>query len=101
MLDVRPGDATVVIGTREDLLVDGGRVSDMVWVSYLPPYDPLVDVKVRYRSDPVAARLVGGGGDWEIWFDGRQEAAAAGQAAVVYRGAEVLGGGTVEGPLRR
>ena len=103
VLDVQPATATVVIGTREDLLVDGVRVSAMSWIAGAPPADPEVLVKTRYRS-AAGARPIGAGaadGEWEIWIDTPQEAAAPGQAAVVYRGDEVLGGGTIEGALRR
>jgi tRNA-specific 2-thiouridylase len=102
VLDVQPATATVVIGTREDLLVDGVRVAAMSWIAGSPPDDPGVMVKTRYRSAPVPARLQHVADDeWEIWTESPQEAAAAGQAAVVYRGDEVLGGGTIEGTLRR
>jgi len=102
VLDVRPGTATIVVGPREDLLVGGVEVSGMSWVSGAPPEEAAVEVKIRYRSAPVGARLVAGvDGIWEIWFDAAQEAAAAGQAAVVYRGSEVLGGGTIERGLPR
>ena len=102
VLDVRPGTATVVVGSREDLLVDGVEVSGMSWVAGSPPVDSAVEVKVRYRSDPVPARLSAGtAGTWEIWFETQHESAAAGQAAVLYGGDEVLGGGTIEGALHR
>lgn len=102
VLDVRPATATVVVGTRDDLLVDGCRVAGMTWVSGAPPADPVVEAKVRYRSAPAAARVSeSADGTWEVWFDAPQEAAASGQAAVIYRGDEVLGGGTIEGTLRR
>ena len=39
--------------------------------------------------------------EWSVWFSEPQEAAAPGQAAVFYRGDEVLGGGTIESALRR
>lgn len=101
VLDVRPADATVVVGRREDLLVDGCRVEAVSWVSGRPPEGGGVEVKVRYRSEPVPARLVPAGHGWEVWFDAPLEAPASGQAAVFSRGDEVLGGGTIEGVLRR
>ena len=102
VLDVRPAMATVVVGSREDLLVDGVGVSGMSWVAGAPPADAGVEIKIRYRSDPVPATLSAVADDtWEIWFATPQERAAAGQAGVVYRGDEVLGGGTIEGLLRR
>ena len=102
VLEVRPATATVVVGSREELLVDGCRVSGVTWVAGRPPASVGVEVKVRYRSPAVPARIDhGGGGVWDVWFDRPREAAAPGQAAVFYRGDEVLGGGTVEEALRR
>jgi tRNA-specific 2-thiouridylase len=37
---------------------------------------------------------------WDIWFDSPQEAVSPGQAGVVYRGDEVLGGGTIAAALQ-
>ncbi len=100
VLDVRPASATVVVGRREDLLAAGVEVAGMSWVADAPPDDPEVEVKVRYRSDPAPARLeAGAGGRWLVWFGEPRERPAPGQSAVVYRGDEVLGGGTVEAAL--
>ena len=97
VLDVRPATATVVIGRREELLVGGIAVSGATWVAGRPPPDPAVEVKVRYRSEPVAARLdPKGEGSWSVEFHTPQERPAPGQSAVFYRGDEVLGGGTIE-----
>jgi tRNA-specific 2-thiouridylase len=52
-------------------------------------------VKVRYRSRPVAAAVIPSGADWRVEFERPQEGVAPGQAAVFYRGDEVLGGGTI------
>lgn len=102
VLEVRPATATVVVGTRGDLLADGVRVSQMSWVAGSRPAGDEVEVKVRYRSEPIPAGLVAAaGGAWEVWFDTPREGAAPGQAAVLYRGDEVLGGGTIEDNLRR
>jgi tRNA-specific 2-thiouridylase len=54
-----------------------------------------VEVKVRYRSQPVAAAVYPAGADWRVEFERPQEGVAPGQAAVFYRGDEVLGGGTI------
>ncbi len=88
--------ATVTIGAREDLLVDGCRIERPAWVRGEPPRG-CAHVQLRYRAGAVPARLDGA----EVWFDEPQAAVAAGQAAVLYDGDEVLGGGTIAEALRR
>ncbi len=103
VVDVDPGSATIVVGTRDDLLVDGCRVTATSFVAGSPPSGDRVRVKVRYRSPAVGARLEPGPDDevWTIWFDEPLAAVAPGQAAVFYRGQEVLGGGTIGATVRR
>jgi tRNA-specific 2-thiouridylase len=103
VVDIQPAAATVVIGRKEDLLVDGCEVSDVSFVAGHPPQDPDVAVKLRYRARPVDARLLpaeGDGSSWRVLFERPQGGVAPGQAAVLYRGDEVLGGGVIEAPIR-
>ena len=87
--------STVTIGRREDLDVTACVVGDVSWVLEPPADGDAVDVKVRYRADAVAATVERHGNDWLIEFAEPQRAVAPGQAAVAYRGDEVLGGGTI------
>lgn len=95
VVSVDPGTATVVIGCRDDLLAAGCAVAGVS--STGAPFDDgmAVTVKVRYRSHPVPARLAAGESGWMVWFAEPQPAVAPGQAAVFYRGDQVLGGGTI------
>jgi len=95
VVDIDPGSASVVIGTREDLLAEGCRVEGVTFVSGRPPQTPAASVKLRYRSRPVPARLDADGSDCMVCFDEPQEAVAPGQSAVFYDGDEVIGGGTI------
>ena len=45
------------------------------------------------------ATLVVEGNETRVWFDEPQRAVTPGQAAVFYRGEELLGGGYIVGPL--
>jgi tRNA-specific 2-thiouridylase len=55
-----------------------------------------VEVKVRYRAQPVPSKVTRErDGSWEVLFDQPQHGVAPGQAAVIYVGEEVLGGGTI------
>lgn len=100
VLSIDPEAATVVVGPRAALEVPGCLLTGVSWVAGHPPTDAAVEIQLRYRSDAVGARLVRSPRGWEAWFDEPQEAIAPGQAGVVYRGDEVLGGGTIASALR-
>jgi tRNA-specific 2-thiouridylase len=95
VVDIEPATATVVIGTKADLEVTGCAMADVSFVAGEPPAGDDLTVKVRYRSVPVAARLEEDGDGWRVVFAAAQLGVAPGQAAVLYRGDEVLGGGTI------
>jgi tRNA-specific 2-thiouridylase len=98
---IEPETATVVVGNEDDLLDQGCVVEDVVFVAGHPPPDRRVEVKIRYRSAPVAADLEQtADGCWRVGFDDPQRAIAPGQAAVFYSGDEVLGGGTIREAVR-
>ncbi|MEM7595295.1 MAG: tRNA 2-thiouridine(34) synthase MnmA [Cyanobacteria bacterium P01_A01_bin.83] len=88
----------VVVGNRHA----GGRldctVSRMNWVSIAEPQTPIkAEVKIRYRSTPVAAQIIPlGDSRSKIVFEEPQFGVTPGQAAVLYSGELVLGGGIIE-----
>lgn len=88
--------ATVVLGRREDLLATGADLADVSWVAGTPPAAGPVEVKIRYNAPAVPATVSPGrDGRWEVTFAEPQHSVAPGQAGVIYRGDEVLGGGTI------
>ncbi len=95
VLDIEPREQTITIGTYEDLLVDGCTAIDMRSTGSLPGVGDAIDVKVRYRSEPVPATVAEAGERWTFRFDERQPKPAPGQALVMYDGEYVLGGGTI------
>jgi tRNA-specific 2-thiouridylase len=86
----------LVVGFKDELYADGGRVRDINWIAD-PPEAPLaVDTRIRYRHRAAAARLTPVGPDAAVVrFDRPQAAVTPGQGAVFYRGDEVLGGGWI------
>jgi tRNA-specific 2-thiouridylase len=52
-------------------------------------------VRVRHRHPPAPAEIRAVEDGFECAFDAPQRAVAPGQAAVVYRGEEVVGGGVI------
>ncbi len=91
--------ATVTIGRRDDLLVAGCVVTGMSWVAGRPPQSAELAVQVRYRSEAVPCRVDVEGDSLRVHFADPQHAVAAGQAAVLYDGDEVVGGGTIAAAL--
>jgi tRNA-specific 2-thiouridylase len=89
------GTATVTIGPRPALQREGCRVGGVTFVAGDPPRCDAVQVKIRYRSPAVPARIEPTGEAWAVRFDNPQTGVAPGQAAVFYDGDEVLGGGTI------
>ena len=100
VVDIEPLERTVVVGTYEDLLVDGCTVGDVSFTADAPPSTADVTVKVGYRAQPVAAILEPSGNQWEVSFVERHPAPAPGQSAVFYTGDRVLGGGIIQGVTR-
>lgn len=93
---IDPVGATVTIGSAADLTRGGCTVRDVTFVAGRPPPARDVEVKIRYRSDPVPATLDAADDErWQVRFTRPQPAVAPGQSAVFYRGAEVLGGGII------
>ena len=88
----------VVVGDRHA----GGRldctVSRMNWVSIAQPTSPIrAEVKIRYRSKPVFAQIIPlENSRIKIMFEEHQFGVTPGQAAVLYSGDMVLGGGIIE-----
>ena len=88
----------VIVGDRNA----GGRtectVSRMNWVSIAEPTSPIrAEVKIRYRSQPATAQIIPlENSRIKIMFEDRQFGVTPGQAAVLYSGDLVLGGGIIE-----
>ena len=101
VVNIEPATATVVIGRKEDLEVKGCTLEEVSFVAgEMPPAETALTVKVRYRAQPVAAELHHSADGYEVSFLEAQRAVAPGQAAVLYAGEEVVGGGTIGAVIR-
>ncbi len=90
----------VTVGTREQLKRYGLRATAVNWVSGQQPDDIQVAAKIRYRQEPIAATVSPTTATTAaVWFQEASPAITPGQAVVFYDGAQVLGGGWIEGPL--
>ncbi len=85
-----PASKQVIVGPKRALAVSAARLSEANWLSSAQG-QPLL-AKVRSLSKPVPARLEG---EW-LHFAAPEYGVAPGQAAVLYAGDRVLGGGWIE-----
>lgn len=94
----------IVVSDEEELFSDTLCVKDFNWVSisaedFLRTQREPLKAKIRYRHTPALARIIiedpSDTSRVKIIFDKPQRAITKGQAAVVYEGESVIGGGTI------
>jgi len=85
-----PATRRVIVGPRAALGVASARLSDINWLG--GDYSGPITAKVRSLAKPVPAQLSGD----RVLFDSPEYGVAPGQAAVLYAGDRVLGGGWIE-----
>ena len=86
---VEPETKRVVVGPRRALAVESATMTDINWLG--GDFSGPLTAKVRSMAKPVPARLVGD----RVVFDVPEYGVAPGQAAVLYAGERVLGGGWI------
>lgn len=85
-----PATRAVIVGPRAALAVGAARLNEVNWLA--DDHSGPVQAKVRSLARPVPARL---DGDMLV-FDAPEYGVAPGQAAVLYDGDRVLGGGWID-----
>jgi len=103
VLEVRPEDRAVVVGTREELVSVGVRVGGINWLVDSPP-EPgeMVDLQIRHRAPARGARLLAVDereGLMTFQFTEPEGAVTPGQSAAIFRGDQLLGGGRIHSAL--
>ncbi len=91
---IEPEARRVIVGPRRALAVDALELGELNWLGskqLLTQGEP-VEVKVRSMAAAVPAKLQGE----RLSFAAPEYGVSPGQAAVLYRGSRVLGGGTIE-----
>lgn len=88
----------VVVGDEDDLFADTVEAGEVRWVAGAPPETGVaIEAKARYGAKAAPARLLEAAGERAVVRFARPwRALAPGQAIVLYRGDEVLGGGLIE-----
>lgn len=99
VISTDPATQRVVVGRGGDLRRARLFAREVNWVSISPPREARrAEVKIRNKHDAAPATVLPTGDDTrvEIVFDEPQRAVTPGQAAVMYDGDLVLGGGWIE-----
>ena len=88
VLRIEPEQARIVVGPRRALAVDAMRIADWNWLA-----EEQREVSAKVRSLAPATPAVRSG-EW-VRFDKAEYGVAPGQAAVLYDGTRLLGGGWI------
>ena len=97
--EINPQTNQVVIGSKDQLAKPGLTANEANWLVEPTDLPHQVSVQIRYNAPPQPAQIRVDPSDktrFSVDFDEPQLAVAPGQAAVVYDGPRVLGGGWIE-----
>jgi tRNA-specific 2-thiouridylase len=100
VLEIEPDRRRVVVGPRAALAETGVSLRELNWLAAPAVAGMAVTVKLRSTATPLPARLQPGAqpGEAELVLDTPAGAVAPGQAAVLYDGERMLGGGWIRRP---
>lgn len=96
VIDIDPETSRVIVGDAEDLAVEEFQIDHTIW--HAPPPGECFEatVKIRYAHPGAACTVfLRSDGTARVRLRSAQRAVTPGQAAVCYRGDEVLGGGWI------
>lgn len=96
VIELRPEDNSVVVGSQDELLSDTLWAESLSFVSGRAPQGPTrIEAKGRYRSTDIPGTLTVEGARARVELDEPVRAVTPGQAVVFYHGDNVLGGGII------
>lgn len=98
VIALEPATNRVIVGSDEDLHKTSCIVAEMNWIACAePPASLRAQVKIRHKHEPAWAMIEPKNArSARVVFDKPQRAITPGQAAVIYDGDVVLGGGWIE-----
>lgn len=97
VLDVSVVNNTVTVGSQNQLNVVGIRADSAVWLADVPSVDEVLQAQVRAHGKPFDVRVSVNGNALTVSPLNDQEAVAAGQTLVIYRGSRALVASIVTG----
>lgn len=101
VLEIEGRSKRVVVGKRDELGCHGLIAQGVNWVERPDQEEITAEVQIRYRSAVIPCRIRALQGEGcEVYFATAYPAVTPGQAAVFYRGDQVLGGGWIERVIR-
>ncbi|GAB4179904.1 MAG: tRNA 2-thiouridine(34) synthase MnmA [Terrimicrobiaceae bacterium] len=96
VVDIDPENSRVIVGREEDLVRSEFEVERLNWLANDVTTPAKVVVKIRYSHPGTPATISSlPGGRARIVLDEPQRAITPGQAAVIYQGDRVIGGGWI------
>jgi tRNA-specific 2-thiouridylase len=99
---IDPISNTIQLGRREDLETRDVTIERASFIGGAPREPFRAAMRIRHRAAPIDATVTPlGERRWQVTTDVPVWAAAPGQAAVLYDGDEVLGGGRISVPAER
>src|SRR5215468_6668922 len=101
VVDIQEESKRVVLGTKEDLSCKGLVAANVNWLESFGEEEIAAEVQIRYRSPaiPCVVRRTLEGSS-KVRFTEDFPAVTPGQAAVFYRGDQLLGGGWIERAIK-
>ncbi len=96
VLRILPEQNAVQVGGSDQLLAPELRAASASWWGCAPEQPFLGQVRIRYRHEPAPAQITPSSEGFVAHFESPQRAVTPGQAAVIYDGERVLGGGFIE-----
>ncbi len=92
------GSNRLVVADKGAESMRGVRLKDVRWVSWVPE-DDAFECRIRSLSPRLHGRITRAGDATSFVFDTEIPPVPAGQALVVYRGDEIIGGGIIDSSL--
>ncbi len=94
VIKLEPQTRTVWLGEEKDLYSSSLTIKNANWLDDVKDGEEL-RIKVRYAHSGASAKIARNGAQWRVDFAQPQRAITPGQAAVIYRGEQLVGGGWI------
>ncbi len=101
VIEIDDESKRVVVGKKEELRCAGLIAREVNWLDLPGENEFTAEVQIRYRAAPASCSVrPGPDRSCQVRFEEPVQGVTPGQAAVFYRGDQVLGGGWIERALR-